>query len=72
MKAFKSVAIGLGVMPIAGCAIGTGIIFHSLLRSLAYAPDIEDELFTYAMLGFGLVETFAFFIIAFIFIILIF
>ena len=42
-------------------AIGTGLIFASLLKSVSYAPDYEDTLFTYAALGFAFVESFAFF-----------
>ena len=50
-------------MPIAGCAIGTGLIFASLVKSISYAPDYEDVLFNYAALGFAFVETFAFMLI---------
>lgn len=48
--------------PITGCAIATGIIFASLLKSVSYAPDYEEVLFNYAILGFAFVETFSFFL----------
>lgn len=60
-KAAKVIAISITFLPLAGCAIGTGLIFASLLKSVSYAPDYEDTLFTYAALGFAFVESFAFF-----------
>ena len=47
-------------MPLTGCAIATGIIFAALLRSISYAPDMEEILFNYTTLGFAFVETFSF------------
>jgi len=38
--------------------VGLGLIFAALLRAEAYAPELEDALFSHAMLGFALVETF--------------
>ena len=61
VKAAKVIALGIVFFPITGCAIATGIIFASLLKSVSYAPDYEDTLFTYAALGFAFVESFAFF-----------
>jgi F0F1-type ATP synthase membrane subunit c/vacuolar-type H+-ATPase subunit K len=61
VKAAKIIAISITFLPLAGCAIGTGLIFASLLKSVSYAPDYEDVLFTYAALGFAFVESFCFF-----------
>jgi F-type H+-transporting ATPase subunit c len=58
LKAVKSVAFSLALMPLIGCAVGLGLIFAAYLRGLAYAPDLEDSLFSSAMLGFALIETF--------------
>lgn len=60
VKAFKVLSLSIVMLPIAGCAIGTGIIFASLIRGLAYAPDMEEILFNYTTLGFAFVESFAF------------
>jgi F0F1-type ATP synthase membrane subunit c/vacuolar-type H+-ATPase subunit K len=49
--AFATIALGI-------CGHAVGALFGSFLESVAYCPDIEDSLFTYAMLGFALVETF--------------
>lgn len=60
IKASKVLALGVVVLPLAGCAVATGIIFSSLIRGIAYAPDIEETLFNYTTLGFAFVESFAF------------
>lgn len=59
VKAAKVVALSIAFLPLTGCAIGTGLIFAALLKSLSYAPDSEESLFSYAALGFAFVETFA-------------
>jgi F0F1-type ATP synthase membrane subunit c/vacuolar-type H+-ATPase subunit K len=59
IKAAKVVALGIAALPLAGCAVGTGLVFASLLKSLSYAPDSEESLFSYAALGFAFVESFA-------------
>ena len=38
--------------------MGLGYVFGSFLRAVAYAPDLEDILFSNAMLGFALIESF--------------
>ncbi len=48
------------MMPLMGCAVGTGILFAAYLRALAYSPDLEDTLFSYTTLGFAFIESFAF------------
>ena len=60
VKAAKAISLGILFIPFTGCAIGVGLIFASLLKSVSYAPDYEEILFNYAMLGFAFIETFAF------------
>ena len=60
VKAAKIIALSTVVMPLAGCAIATGIIFASLIKSISYSPDLEETLFNYTTLGFAFVESFAF------------
>jgi F0F1-type ATP synthase membrane subunit c/vacuolar-type H+-ATPase subunit K len=60
VKAAKVLAFGLAFLPLTGCAIATGLIFASLLKSMAYAPDYEETLFNNATLGFAFVESFSF------------
>ena len=60
VKAAKVIALSTVVFPLAGCAIATGIIFSSLIKSISYSPDLEETLFNYTTLGFAFVESFAF------------
>jgi F0F1-type ATP synthase membrane subunit c/vacuolar-type H+-ATPase subunit K len=60
VKAAKSLAFSITFLPLAGCAVAGGLIFASLLRSIAYSPDYEEVLFNYAIIGFAFVESFAF------------
>ena len=60
IKAAKVIAFGITFLPIAGCAIATGLIFASLIKGISYAPDLEEVLFNYTALGFAFVESFAF------------
>jgi len=57
VKAFKSVALAILFFPLTGVSIATGIIFSSLIKSVSYAPELEEVLFNYASLGFAFVET---------------
>jgi F-type H+-transporting ATPase subunit c len=47
---------GLATIGLAGAGVGVGIVFGSLIISLAMSPDLEKFLFKYAMLGFALTE----------------
>ena len=60
IKAFKAVALGVVFIPLMGCAVAAGLIFAALIRGISYAPDLEEVLFNYAILGFAFVESFAF------------
>jgi F0F1-type ATP synthase membrane subunit c/vacuolar-type H+-ATPase subunit K len=64
VKAAKIIALASVFAPLAGCAVGTGIIYSALVRGCAYAPEQEETMFNYASLGFAFVETFAFMLIA--------
>ncbi len=60
IKASKIRALSIVALPLAGCAVATGIIFAALIKGLSYSPDLEETLFNYATLGFAFVESFAF------------
>jgi len=60
VKAAKSIAMSIVFLPLIGCTIATGYIFAALVKALSYAPDLEEVLFNYSILGFALVETFSF------------
>lgn len=63
VKAAKVIAFSFVFAPLAGCAIGTGIIYASLIQGCAYSPEQEEIMFNYATLGFAFVETFAFLLV---------
>lgn len=58
IKALKAVALAFAATPLLGCALGVGLVFNGLLRGVAYAPELEDNLFSHAMLAFALIESF--------------
>lgn len=60
IKASKILSLGFVFMPLAGCAIATGLVFSALIKGISYAPDVEEILFNYTTLGFAFVESFAF------------
>jgi F0F1-type ATP synthase membrane subunit c/vacuolar-type H+-ATPase subunit K len=72
IKAAKVVAISIAVLPLAGCALATGVVFAALVRGISYAPDLEETLFNYTTLGFAFIESFAFFLIGAIVVIFVF
>ena len=59
VKSAKILSLGMVFTPFAGCAIGTGLVYGALLRSVSYWPDMEDVLFAYSSLAFAFIETFA-------------
>lgn len=64
VKAMKCIALSITSIPLGGCAIAVGLIFSSLIEAESYAPELGGMLFTRAILGFGLVESFSLFIMA--------
>ena len=60
VKAAKLISISIVLLPITGCALGTGILFGSLVKAVSYAPEMENSLFNFASIGFAFIETFAF------------
>jgi F0F1-type ATP synthase membrane subunit c/vacuolar-type H+-ATPase subunit K len=60
VKASKLISIAIVLLPITGCALGTGILYGSLIKGISYAPEMENILFNYSSIGFAFIETFAF------------
>jgi F-type H+-transporting ATPase subunit c len=65
--AAKIIGAGLATISIAGAGVGIGSVFAALIHGVARTPELNKQLFTYAILGFALVEAIALFglIIAF-------
>jgi len=53
---FKLVAGALASCAFIGVAVGVGLIFASLVYSIARNPSQRDELLRYSFIGFSLVE----------------
>ncbi|MDZ5762273.1 ATP synthase subunit c [Candidatus Cyrtobacter comes] len=56
MENFKFIAIGLMAFGMMGAAIGVGLIFSALLKSIARNPSATQELTKGAFIGAGLAE----------------
>jgi F0F1-type ATP synthase membrane subunit c/vacuolar-type H+-ATPase subunit K len=57
-----SYIIVIGIMiTLGGAAVGTGILFCGFLLGGARNPEDLESLFSYALIGFALIETFVFF-----------
>ena len=52
----KMVGSGLATIGLVGAGVGAGVVFGSLLLSLSRNPQLEKQLFSYAVLGFALTE----------------
>jgi len=56
LQGFKILGAGLATMSLIGAGAGVGIVFGSLLISISRNPNVKNELFSYAILGFALTE----------------
>jgi F0F1-type ATP synthase membrane subunit c/vacuolar-type H+-ATPase subunit K len=56
MLGFKLLAGALSSCAFIGVAIGVGLVFASLVYSIARNPAQKNELLRYAFIGFSLVE----------------
>jgi len=52
----KVLGAGIATISLVGAGAGVGIVFGSLLMSVARNPGIKGTLFQYAILGFALTE----------------
>jgi len=52
----KLVGAGLATIGLVGAGMGVGVVFGSLIGSVARNPSLKAELFRYAILGFALTE----------------
>jgi F-type H+-transporting ATPase subunit c len=52
----KNVGAGLATIGLVGAGIGVGVVFGSLITGLARNPQLNQQLFSYAILGFALTE----------------
>lgn len=70
LQAAQKIGAGLATFGLAGAGIGIGIIFGSLLISTSRNPNLKNDLFRTAILGFALTEAIALFSLMIAFLIL--
>ena len=66
----KLIGAGCATIALAGAGAGIGIVFGSLINSVARNPSLTKQLFGYAILGFALTEAIALFALMMSFLIL--
>jgi F-type H+-transporting ATPase subunit c len=66
----KFIGAGLATISLLGSGVGIGIIFGALLLSYSRTPQHQQQLFSYAILGFAITEAIALFGLMMAFIIL--
>jgi len=57
----KFIGAGLATIAISGAGIGIGTVFSALILGYSRNPNLEQSLFSYAILGFALTEAIALF-----------
>ena len=70
LQAAKQIGAGLATSGLAGAGVGVGVVFASLVIGTSRNPNLKDELFKIASLGFALTEAIALFALMFAFLIL--
>jgi len=70
VQAQKCIGAGLATIGLAGAGIGIGIVFGALVIGISRNPNLKDELFRMAILGFALTEAIALFALMIAFLIL--
>lgn len=61
MAWFKCIGAGLATIALAGAGVGIGNVFGALIEAYARNPNEQQQLFSYAILGFALTEAIALF-----------
>ena len=56
LTAAKYIGAGLACSGLIGAGIGIGSVFSSLISSTARNPQVRNQIFGYAILGFALAE----------------
>ena len=57
----KIIGAGLSTFGLAGAGVGIGVVFGSLIIGSSRNPDMAEDLFKTAILGFALTEAIALF-----------
>jgi F-type H+-transporting ATPase subunit c len=61
LQAARLIGAGMATISIAGTGVGIGVVFAALINAYSRTPELQGQLFTYAILGFALTEAIALF-----------
>jgi len=61
IESAKLIGAGLATISLAGSGVGIGVVFASLISSVARNPSRVKQLFIYTVLGFAITEAIALF-----------
>lgn len=70
LQAAQKIGAGLSTSGLAGAGIGIGFIFGSLILGTSRNPNLKDDMFRFAILGFALTEAIALFALMIAFLVL--
>ena len=70
LQSAKFIGAGLATIGLAGAGVGIGVVFGALVVATSRNPNVIDELFRLAILGFALTEAIALFALMMAFLIL--
>jgi len=56
LECSKLFGTGLATIGLVGAGVGVGVVFGSLVSSIARNPSLKNDLFRFAILGFALTE----------------
>ena len=61
LQAAKFIGAGCATISLAGACVGIGTVFGALVIGTSRNPNLKDELFRFAILGFAFTEAIALF-----------
>ena len=61
LQAAKFIGAGCATISLAGAGVGIGTVFGALVIGTSRNPNLKDELFRFAILGFAFTEAIALF-----------
>jgi F-type H+-transporting ATPase subunit c len=70
LESAKLIGAGLATIGVSGSGVGIGVVFGALILGTARNPAQKQQLFTYTILGFAVVEAIALFALMIVFLIL--
>ena len=70
LQASQKIGAGLASIGLIGAGVGIGVVFGALIQGYSHNPELKDQLFQYAIIGFALCEAIGLFALMMAFLIL--